>query len=70
MKRIIGIPEAIIGFIREVIQEMKLVDFPSRAETFRKTYMVLGFSLLLGLILFGLDSIFIALRNFITNLVI
>ncbi|KXK26671.1 MAG: Protein translocase subunit SecE [candidate division WS6 bacterium OLB20] len=70
MRRLIGIPEAIVGFIREIIQEMKLVEFPSRAETFRKTGIVFGASLLLGLLLFGLDSLFFAIRNLITNITI
>lgn len=68
MKRIIGIPEAIFGFFREIIQEIKLVEFPSRSETFRKTWAVLGFSFLIAFFLFALDAIFIALRNALTNI--
>ncbi|MFQ5492543.1 MAG: preprotein translocase subunit SecE [Candidatus Dojkabacteria bacterium] len=68
MKKIVLFPTKIWGFVKEVVQEIKLVEFPSRSETSRMTGIVLATMIALGILLLILDTVFIFLRNYITNI--
>lgn len=68
MKAIIGLPKTIIDFFRSVFKELKLIEFPSKKNTFKMTNIVVVLSVLFTLLLLGLDSIFIFLRNYLANL--
>ncbi|KXK07852.1 MAG: preprotein translocase subunit SecE [Candidatus Dojkabacteria bacterium] len=70
MKKILGVPKSIANFLQEVIQEIKLVEFPSRSEVVRKTAIVFAVSITMGIILLGLDTLLVAIRNYLTSLTI
>lgn len=58
-----GIPAKIITFLKEVRLEMKRVNWPTRAETFKYTLIVIGFSVAVAVFLGTLDFIFTTLLN-------
>ena len=68
MKRILSFPISILGFIKEIFQEMKLVEFPTRSESIKMTNVVLATSFILGLVLLTMDTLFVMGRNFLTTL--
>lgn len=47
-----------INFLREILAEMKQVVWPTRAEIFRLTTIVIFLSIVMGLYIGGLDYIF------------
>lgn len=67
MKRIFALPKRLITFFKEVGQELKLVEFPSRSTTLNMTYIVLGGSVLLSVALLIIDSVFLFVRGFLTT---
>jgi preprotein translocase subunit SecE len=58
-------PNPIGQFFREAISEMRKVVWPSREETTRLTWVVIGISLSVGALLGVLDIAFEALVRFI-----
>ena len=68
MNKIIKLPKQLLSFFQNVIQEIKIVEFPSRKETFKMTYIVLIISIVFTFFLLGLDLIFSILRNYLTKL--
>lgn len=53
----------IITFLKEVNLEMKKVNWPTREETIRYTFIVIGVSLAVAIFLGIFDFIFTDLRN-------
>lgn len=68
MKRILRIPNIIISFFKDVIQEIKITEFPSGRSTLKMTNTVLLISIALTLVLLSLDYIFILFRNYLANI--
>lgn len=60
---------AIVRTFRETRSELRKVVWPSREETFRLTVVVVLVSVVIGLILFVSDSIFLSLYTLLVNLV-
>lgn len=54
---ILGMPHVFfpIQFLREVLQELRAVSWPSRKETVRSTLLVIGISTIVGLYIATLD---------------
>lgn len=65
MNNVLTLPGRIIGFFRGVISEMKLVEFPSRKETFKGTHLVIAVSIVASAFLLLADGLFTFIRNFI-----
>lgn len=65
---IVAFPQKIINFLKEVQLEVKKVNWPTREETLKYTFIVIVFSALVALFLGGLDVFFNnALRIYILN---
>jgi preprotein translocase subunit SecE len=58
-----NIPLKIKEFLKEVRLETKKVNWPTRQETLKYTFIVVGLSLVTALFLGGLDAIFQYLLN-------
>ncbi|PPI88297.1 preprotein translocase subunit SecE [Candidatus Pantoea edessiphila] len=56
------------AFIRESKAEIKKVTWPTYQETFRITLIVIAVTILMSLILWGLDNILVRLVSFVTTL--
>jgi len=60
------IPAKIINYLKEVREEMRKVTWPTRKETFRYTFIVIGISFVVSVFLGAFDYIFsFILRRFI-----
>ena len=57
----------IIGFLKEVREELVKVAWPSREQTIRYTILVILVAVVVGLFLGGLDYILTALTAFILD---
>jgi len=68
MNRLLSIPRSFGRFFKEVIHEMKLTEFPSRKDNLKLTYIVIGTTVISGVILLGLDWIFGAVRTYLTTI--
>jgi len=53
----------IISYLKEVKIEAKKVNWPTRKETFKYTLIVIGVSIVVAILLGGLDLVFIFLLN-------
>lgn len=60
---------AIVRTVRETRSELRKVVWPTREETLRLTAVVITISLIIGLILFTADTIFLFLYTTLVNLV-
>lgn len=60
---------AIVRTFRETRSELRKVVWPTREETFRLTVVVIVISLIIGLLLFVGDSIFLFLYTALVDLV-
>lgn len=61
-----NIPSKAKSFLKEVRLEMKKVNWPTRKETLKYTFVVVGLSVVVAAFLGGLDFIFqYLLNNFI-----
>ncbi|MBU0576383.1 preprotein translocase subunit SecE [Patescibacteria group bacterium] len=47
-----------VGYLREVVHELKKVSWPSRKQTVNKTILVIAVSTILAVYLGGLDLLF------------
>lgn len=56
-----------IGFAKDSRLEVRKVVWPTRQETVQTTLIILAVSAIVGLILWGLDGVFVRLVAFITN---
>ncbi|MGB5444825.1 MAG: preprotein translocase subunit SecE [Psychromonas sp.] len=56
-----------IGFAKDSRLEVRKVVWPTRQETVQTTLIILAVSAIVGLILWGLDGIFVRLVAYITN---
>ena len=56
-----------IGFAKDSRVEVRKVVWPTRQETVQTTLIILAVSTIVGLILWGLDGIFVRLVSFITT---
>ncbi len=56
-------PNKIVTFLKEVLLELKKVNWPTRQETLRYTLIVIGISVVIAAFLGGLDVIFTTLLN-------
>ncbi|MBP4133661.1 preprotein translocase subunit SecE [Gallibacterium anatis] len=55
-------------FLKESRIELRKIIWPTRQEATQTTLVVMGVTVVVSLILWGLDSIIVSLINFITNL--
>jgi preprotein translocase subunit SecE len=62
-------PNALVRTIRETRSELRKVIWPAREETTRLTVVVLVISVIIGLILFVGDSLFLFLYTNLINLI-
>jgi preprotein translocase subunit SecE len=60
---------AVVRTIRETRSELRKVVWPTREETIRLTVVVITISVIIGLLLFTADSIFLFLYTSLVNLV-
>lgn len=56
-----------IGFAKESRQEVRKVVWPTRQETVQTTLIILAVSTIVGLVLWGLDGIFVRIVSYITT---
>lgn len=57
-----------VGFLREVVVELKQVTWPTRKETIRSTILVIAISVGVGVYIAGLDLVFTKAIGFIFSL--
>jgi preprotein translocase SecE subunit len=62
------IPGKIYRFLKAVVSELRLVEFPSRKATFRAGNTVILVSFVMGICLYFLDWFFQILRNALTSI--
>jgi preprotein translocase subunit SecE len=62
-------PNALVRTIRETRSELRKVIWPTREETTRLTVVVLVISVIIGLVLFLGDSLFLFLYTTLINLI-
>jgi len=58
-----NLPNKITTFLKEVMLEMKKVNWPTRQETVRKTLIVIGISVAVAIFLGSIDFIFTTVLN-------
>jgi preprotein translocase SecE subunit len=56
-----------ISFLGEVRGELGKVDFPNRHQTMQSTMVVVALCLIIGIYLYGLDSVFSQLVNLLID---
>ena len=56
-----------LGFAKESRLEVRKVVWPTRQETIQTTLIILVVSTIVGLVLWGLDGVFVRIVNFITT---
>ena len=56
-----------IGFAKDARLEVRKVVWPTRQETVQTTLIILAVSTIVGLVLWGLDGIFVRVVSFITT---
>lgn len=57
-----------IGFMKDSRQELRKIIWPTRQETTQTTLIVGAMCIIVALALWGIDSIIVAIINFLTNL--
>ena len=60
--------QAAISFARESRMEVRKVVWPTRQETIQTTFIVLAVSIVMALVLWGIDGIMVRLVAFVTGL--
>jgi len=58
-----NIPNKIITFLKEVQLEMKKVNWPTKQETIKYTFIIISISVIIAIFLGVLDFIFIRLLD-------
>ena len=59
--------QTFIGFAKESRLEVRKVVWPTRQETVQTTLIILAVSTIVGLLLWGLDGVFVRVVSFITT---
>lgn len=57
-----------VGFAKESRLEVRKVVWPTRQETVQTTLIILAVSTIVGLVLWGLDGVFVRVVEFITTI--
>jgi preprotein translocase SecE subunit len=68
MKKILSLPLLLVKSLKNVFQELKLVDFPSRKDTITMTTTVISVAIVSIIFLISLDTLFVSIRNYLTNI--
>lgn len=66
MKAITKLPQNLIGFIKNVLIELKLVEFPTRKFTLKNTHLVIVLAIAISIALLLIDGLFNYARNYLT----
>lgn len=61
------IPKKITTYLKEVRLETKKINWPTREETIKYTFIVIGFIIVVAIFLGGFDYIFINLLEHLIN---
>ena len=59
--------QTFLGFAKESRLEVRKVVWPTRQETLQTTLIILAVSTVVGLVLWGLDGVFVRIVSFITT---
>jgi len=59
--------QTFVGFAKESRLEVRKVVWPTRQETVQTTLIILAVSTIVGLLLWGLDGVFVRIVSFITT---
>ena len=60
--------QKIINYLKESLEELKKVTWPTKQETYNYTFLVIGISLAVAIFLGGLDYLFnLGLEFFLKN---
>ena len=62
-----NIPKKITTYLKEVRLETKKVNWPTREETIKYTFIVIGFIIIIAIFLGGFDYIFVGLLRYLIN---
>ena len=62
-----GKGKTFLGFAKESRLEVRKVVWPTRQETVQTTLIILAVSTIVGLVLWGLDGVFVRVVSFITT---
>lgn len=57
-----------LAFFSEARTELRRIVWPTRPEATQTTFIIIAATVLLSLVLWGFDSVIIAVLNFLTNL--
>lgn len=68
IKNIPSLPKSIMAFLKSVVAEMKKTEFPTRSKSFKLAGTVITSAVVLTLVLFLLDSLFVLGRTYLTSL--
>lgn len=67
-KAIFTLPQRTIGFFRDVIAELRLIDWMKPRDVVRNTGIIVAMVTLLVTYLSGMDRIVVAIRNIIFSI--
>lgn len=67
-KAIFTLPQRTIGFLRDVIAELRLIDWMKPRDVVRNTGIIVAMVTLLVIYLSGMDRIVVAIRNIIFSI--
>jgi preprotein translocase SecE subunit len=67
IKRITKLPKSVIGYVRSVWQELKMMEWLSAKNTMKSTGIVILLTGITTLFIILADSVIAALRNIILN---
>lgn len=56
------------GFLKDARIELRKIVWPTRSETMQTTLIVMAVTVIVSLILWGLDSVIVSVINFLTSL--
>lgn len=67
MNKVISILKKVFSPVKLIYKELKLVEWLSLRQTMQSTLLVLALSLVIGIIIAGLDTVFFFGRDLITS---
>ena len=65
---IASLPKRTLAFLRSVVAEMKKTEFPTAKKSFRLAGIVLTGAIVMSLVLFAVDALFVLGRTYLTSL--
>jgi len=68
VENITNAPRAIQSFFGSVITELRKTEFPTRKTSTKLAAVVLMGSVIMSFLLYGIDYLFVIIRNYLTNL--